>query len=134
MIRLYMGFSFIFCFWLTDGCVSHLKMITFNIGFFFIYYSQLTDGYVSNLSMILFNMGFFLFFAFDSQMGVWVIWQWLNLLTYLLSLVLDKRRRWAEMVASTIAMLISHNTMTKGGGLPWFTFINALPFKMWWQT
>ena len=38
------------------------------------------------------------------------------------------------MVASTIAMLISHNTMNKGGVLPWFTFINALPFKIWWQT
>ena len=34
------------------------------------------------------------------------------------SLGLDKRRREAKMVASTIAMLVSHDTTTKGGGLP----------------
>ena len=51
------------------------------------------------------------------------------------SLVLDKRRRRAEMVASTIAMLVSHDTTTKGGGLPWFTFsIYALPLEIWSQT
>ena len=42
----------------------------------------------------------------------------LNLSIYYLiceSLVLDKRRRRAEMVASAIAMLVSHDTTTKGG-------------------
>ena len=48
---------------------------------------------------------------------------------------MHKRRHWAKMVALTIAMLVSHDTTTKGGGLPWFTFsIYALPFKKWSQT
>ena len=34
------------------------------------------------------------------------------------SLVLVERRRQAEMVAWTIEMLISHETATKGGGIP----------------
>ena len=51
------------------------------------------------------------------------------------SLVLDKRHRRGEMVATTIAMLVSHDTTTKGGRLPWFTFfIYALPFEIWSQT
>ena len=48
---------------------------------------------------------------------------------------MDKRRRQAEMVALTIAMLVSHHTTTKGGGLQLFTFsIYALPFEIWSQT
>ena len=36
------------------------------------------------------------------------------------------------MVASAIAMLVSHETTTKGGGLPWITFlIYALPFEIY---
>ena len=50
-------------------------------------------------------------------------------------MVLEKRRRRTKMVALTIAMLVSHDTTTKGGGLPWFTFsIYALPFEIWLQT
>ena len=33
------------------------------------------------------------------------------------------------MVASTIAMLVSHDTTTKGGGLPWFTFFVPSPSR-----
>ena len=32
---------------------------------------------VSYLSVIIFNIGFFLSISFNSQMVVWVIWQWL---------------------------------------------------------
>ena len=50
-------------------------------------------------------------------------------------MVLDKRRSRVEMVALTIAILVSHDTTTKGGGLSWFTFsISALPFEIWSQT
>ena len=48
---------------------------------------------------------------------------------------MHKRHRRAEMAALTIAMLVSHETTTKGGNLPRFTFfIYALPFEIWLQT
>ena len=55
-----------------------------------------------------------------------------NLLTYMQ--VLDKRRCRAEMAASTIAMLVSPKTRTKGGGHHVLLFlIYAFPFKIWSQ-
>ena len=51
------------------------------------------------------------------------------------SLVSDKRRRGAEMAASTIAMSVPPKTSAKGGGHNVLLFlIYAFPFKMWWQT
>ena len=42
---------------------------------------------------------------------------------------MHKRRRRAEMAAPTIVMLVSHDTMILGGGLPWIAFFSyALPF------
>ena len=50
------------------------------------------------------------------------------------SLVSNKRRRWAEMAALTITMLVSSKTRTKGGGHHVLLFlIYAFPFKIWSQ-